>query len=151
MTPEPLEARAHRADDRLLLNHWMPPQAGIVPRIRIGQRWVSTLWALPIGAAALSVLIAIAQSLRELPGVKAFIKRISRHRPGRAVGGLRLSLVAAAPALPEHVLHDVHHPGRHPDPGRPPAALLEAGLHAGDGLVPLPGPGPERAHLDRQG
>jgi sulfoxide reductase catalytic subunit YedY len=49
MTPELLEGALTDADDRLLLNHWMPPQAGIVSRIRIGQRWVSTLWALPSG------------------------------------------------------------------------------------------------------
>jgi sulfoxide reductase catalytic subunit YedY len=73
--PEPLEAALTGADDRLRLNHWLPPQNGIVPRIRIGRRWISTLWALPIGAAALILLIAIAQSLRELPRVAAFIKR----------------------------------------------------------------------------
>ena len=78
--PEPLEGALSGADDRLLLNHWMPPQAGIVPRIRIGQRWVSTLWALPIGGTALIILIALAQSLRELPGIKAFIE----HYPGIA-------------------------------------------------------------------
>ena len=33
------------------------------------------LWGLPIGATALIILIAIAQSLRELPGVQAFIKQ----------------------------------------------------------------------------
>jgi sulfoxide reductase catalytic subunit YedY len=75
MTPEPLVSALTDADDRLLLNHWLPPQAGIVPRIRIGQRWVSTLWGLPIGATALVVVIAIAQSLREFPNVKAFIKQ----------------------------------------------------------------------------
>ena len=79
-TPEPLEAALTGADDRLRLNHWLPPQTGIVPRIRIGQRWVNVLWALPIGAAVLVVLIAVAQSLRELPGVKTFIE----HYPGIA-------------------------------------------------------------------
>ena len=73
--PQPLEAALTGADDRLRLNHWLPPQAGIVPRIRLGQRWVSTLWVLPIGVAVLIIMIAIAQSLRELPGVTAFIKR----------------------------------------------------------------------------
>jgi DMSO/TMAO reductase YedYZ molybdopterin-dependent catalytic subunit/thiosulfate reductase cytochrome b subunit len=73
LVPEPLEGALSGADDRLLLNHWLPPQNGIVPRIRIGQRWVSTLWALPIGATALIILIAMAQSLRELPGIRAFI------------------------------------------------------------------------------
>ena len=46
-----------------------------MPRIRIGERWISMLWGLPIGATALIMLIAIAQSLRELPSVQAFIKR----------------------------------------------------------------------------
>jgi methionine sulfoxide reductase catalytic subunit len=72
---EPLEAALTGADDRLRLNHWLPPQEGIVPRVRIGKRWVNVLWALPIGVTALIVLIAIAQSLRELPSVKAFIKQ----------------------------------------------------------------------------
>ncbi|MBC7668437.1 MAG: oxidoreductase, partial [Gemmatimonadaceae bacterium] len=59
-TPEPLEAAITQADDRLVADHWMPPQAGIVPRVRVGRRWISVLWALPIGTAALMVLIAVA-------------------------------------------------------------------------------------------
>jgi len=70
---EPLRAKLGDADDRIRLNHWMPPQQGIGPRIRIGQRWINTLWGLPIAAAALLCLIAIAQSLREIPGLEAFI------------------------------------------------------------------------------
>lgn len=58
----------------------MPSQRGIAPRIRIGRRWFNTLWALPIGAAALLCLIALAQSLREFPSVAAFI----RAHPGIA-------------------------------------------------------------------
>lgn len=71
--PESLERALTDADDRLRLDHWLPPQAGIVPRVRFGQRWISVLWALPIGTAALVLLIAVAQSLRELPQVEAFI------------------------------------------------------------------------------
>ena len=71
--PEPLETALSHADDHLLVDHWMPPQAGIVPRVRIGRRWISVLWALPIGSVGLMVLIAVAQALRELPQVKAFI------------------------------------------------------------------------------
>ena len=74
-SPDPLRASLSDADDRLLVNHWMPPQRGIAPRIRIGRRWINTLWGFPIGAAALLCLIAIAQSLRELPSVTAFIQR----------------------------------------------------------------------------
>ena len=74
-TPEPLETALTGADDRLRLNHWLPSQWGIVPRIRIGNRWINVLWGLPIGGAALMIVIAIAQSLRELPSVKTFIKQ----------------------------------------------------------------------------
>ena len=52
-TMEPLRANLSDADDRIRLNHWMPPQQGIAPRIRIGRRWFNTLWVFPIGAAAL--------------------------------------------------------------------------------------------------
>ncbi len=71
---DPIASTLSHADDRIVLSHWLPPQEGIVPRIRIGRRWVSILWALPIAAVALMFLIALAQSLRELPGVQAFIK-----------------------------------------------------------------------------
>ena len=79
-SPERLRAKLSDADDRIRLDHWIPPQQGIAPRIRIGSRWVNTLWALPIGAATLLCLIALAQSLRERPGVEAFI----REHPGIA-------------------------------------------------------------------
>ena len=71
---DPIASTLSAADDRIVMSEWLPPQEGIVPRIRIGRRWISILWALPIGAAALVLLIALAQSLRELPSVQAFIK-----------------------------------------------------------------------------
>lgn len=77
---EPLRAKLSDADDCIRLNHWMAPQQGIFPRIRIGTHWINTLWALPIGTAALLCMIAVAQSLRELPGVTAFIQ----NHPGIA-------------------------------------------------------------------
>jgi sulfoxide reductase catalytic subunit YedY len=72
---DPIAAALSTADDRVVLSHWLPPNDGIVPRIRIGQRSVSTLWALPIGAAGVILLITIARSLRELPGVQSFISK----------------------------------------------------------------------------
>ena len=66
---DPIAASLTPADDRLVLSHWLLPQEGIVPRVRIGRRWISVLWALPIGAVALLFLIALAQGLRELPGI----------------------------------------------------------------------------------
>jgi methionine sulfoxide reductase catalytic subunit len=77
---DPIASTLSAADDRIVLSHWLPPQQGIVPRIRIGRRSISILWALPIGAAALVLLIALAQSLREFPSVRAFI----RAHPGIA-------------------------------------------------------------------
>ncbi|MHC2722288.1 hypothetical protein ACVIYH_005027 [Bradyrhizobium diazoefficiens] len=55
---EPLRAKLSDADDRIRLNHWMPPQPGIAPRIRIERRWINTLCGLPIAAAALLCLVA---------------------------------------------------------------------------------------------
>jgi methionine sulfoxide reductase catalytic subunit len=62
------------ADDRIVLSHWLPPREGIIPHIRIGRRWINVLWTLPVGAAGLVVLIAAAQSLRELSSVQEFVK-----------------------------------------------------------------------------
>lgn len=70
---DPLAQSLSAADDRVRLSHWLPPRQGILPHIRIGQRWYNTLWALPIGAALLLAAVATAQSLRELPTVQAFI------------------------------------------------------------------------------
>jgi sulfoxide reductase catalytic subunit YedY len=70
-----LAAKLTPADDRILLNHWLPPQEGIVPRVRLGKRWISVLWALPLGFAALILAIALAQGLLEFPSVKAFVAR----------------------------------------------------------------------------
>ena len=80
--PEPLEASLTHADDRLLLNHGLPPQEGVAPRVRIGRRWINIYWALPIAGAGLMILIALAQSLRELPAMQTFI----REHPGIAQG-----------------------------------------------------------------
>jgi DMSO/TMAO reductase YedYZ molybdopterin-dependent catalytic subunit/thiosulfate reductase cytochrome b subunit len=46
-----------------------------VPRIRIGKSWFSVLWAVPIAAVALIVMIAVAQALRDIPAVEAFLQR----------------------------------------------------------------------------
>ena len=70
-----LAASLSPADDRIRLSEWLPPQEGVVPRIRVGKRWISLLWALPVGVTALILAIAIAQSLREYPAVRAFIAR----------------------------------------------------------------------------
>src|SRR4029079_12296748 len=72
---DPIEASLTSADDRVRLNHWLPPQTGVVSRIRIGRRWVNFLWALPIMFVLLVLAVAIAQALRELPPVQDFVAR----------------------------------------------------------------------------
>ena len=78
---DPIEANLSPADDRVLLSKWLPPQAGVVPKIRIGRRWINVLWALPIGFVLAVIGVALAQGLRELPAVQDFIARY----PGTAV------------------------------------------------------------------
>lgn len=70
---DPIASALSSADDRIVLSHWLPPQTGTAPYIRIGKHWFNLLWMIPIGAAALVILIALAQSLRELPSIQAFI------------------------------------------------------------------------------
>jgi methionine sulfoxide reductase catalytic subunit len=72
---DPVEADLTFADDRIRLNHWLPPQVGVMPKIRIGQRWINVAWALPIGFVIIVVGVAIAQALRELPAVQDFLVR----------------------------------------------------------------------------
>ena len=75
---DPLEGKLSPADDRILLNDWLPPQGGVVPKIRIGQHWINVLWVLPIGFVLAVIGVAIAQALRELPAVQEFLL----HYPG---------------------------------------------------------------------
>lgn len=51
---------------------------GVTPRVRIRSRWVSVLWALPVGVVGLVVAVAVAKGLREVPAVQTFI----RDHPG---------------------------------------------------------------------
>ncbi len=82
---DPIEAKLTKADDRILLSHWLPPQAGIVPRIRFRTRWYSVLWALPIAFVLLVAGVAIAQALRQIPGVQAFIEHYTGAPASAAV------------------------------------------------------------------
>ena len=72
---DPLAMKLSSADDRVLLSKWLPPQAGVVPKIRIGNRWVNVLWALPLIFLALVLGVTTAQALRELPTVQSFLLR----------------------------------------------------------------------------
>ncbi len=72
---EAFEANLTHADDRVRLSEWLPPQEGVVPRIRLGKRWFSVLWLIPLGLLALIVGIAVAQEVSGMPAVRAFMTR----------------------------------------------------------------------------
>ena len=75
LTHDPIEVGISPADDRVLLNNWLPPQIGVVPKIRIGRHWINVLWALPLGFVLIVIGVAIAQALREIPAVQDFLVR----------------------------------------------------------------------------
>ena len=75
---DPLAADLTPAGARIQLDEWnryIPPRLPIVPHIRIGKRWINVIWAVPIAAVALIIAIAVAQTLREIPAVEAFLQR----------------------------------------------------------------------------
>ena len=82
----PLETALSAADDRIRMSTWLPPKEGVVPRIRIGRRWINILWAIPLVVAVLILGIAVAQQLRTMPSVQEFIERYPGITPlSRAV------------------------------------------------------------------
>ncbi len=72
---DPIGTKLGPADDRILLNDWLPPQNGVVPKIRIGRHWINVLWILPIGFVLAVIGVAVAQALREIPTVQDFLVR----------------------------------------------------------------------------
>jgi DMSO/TMAO reductase YedYZ molybdopterin-dependent catalytic subunit/thiosulfate reductase cytochrome b subunit len=72
---DPVAKKLSAADDRVRLSEWLPPRQGVVPRIRIGSRWINLLWALPLLFVLLVLGVAVAQALRELPAVQSFLVR----------------------------------------------------------------------------
>lgn len=100
-THDPLERTLSAADDRVRLNEWRPPQAGVVPKIRFGRRWVSVLWALPIAFVVLVAGVALAHASRHLPSIQAFIVRC----PGEAVSAHAVNSGFPAWLRPTHFLN----------------------------------------------
>jgi DMSO/TMAO reductase YedYZ molybdopterin-dependent catalytic subunit/thiosulfate reductase cytochrome b subunit len=72
---DPLEGQLTHADDRVRLSAWLPPQFGGTPRVRLGRKWYSVLWLIPIGFLFLTVGVPLVQELRRLPAVQHFIAR----------------------------------------------------------------------------
>ncbi len=75
-SPQPHdETSLSAADDRIRLSTWLPPQEGVIPRIRLGSRWINVLWAIPLVVVLLIIGIAVCQQLRTMPSVQEFIAR----------------------------------------------------------------------------
>src|SRR5512140_754127 len=87
---DPLAMSLSAADDRVRPDDSVPP-VGVAPGIRIGQRWVNLLWALPLIFVLLMIGVAVAQALREVPAVQSFIARYP---------GIPPSAVAVTTGLP---------------------------------------------------
>jgi DMSO/TMAO reductase YedYZ molybdopterin-dependent catalytic subunit/thiosulfate reductase cytochrome b subunit len=89
---DPIEPSLTGADDRVVLSDWLPPRFGVVPKVRIGRRWINVLWALPLGFVLAVIGVAVAQALRELPAVQEFLVRYPGIPPSAR------SVVAGFPA-----------------------------------------------------
>jgi methionine sulfoxide reductase catalytic subunit len=79
------ETSLSSAEDHVHLSTWMPQQSGIVPRIRIGQRWINILWAIPLSVVLLILAIAFAQQLRTIPLIQNFILRYPGDTSSRTI------------------------------------------------------------------
>lgn len=72
-------ARKKMLDQHIDLEEWaggLPQrEKAQVPVVRVGCRWVNSLWLLPIGAVGLLLAIAVAQQLRQYEWMQNFIER----------------------------------------------------------------------------
>lgn len=66
-------------DQRIDLDDWaggLPQhEKAQVPAVRIGRRWVNSLWLLPIGFIGLLLAVAVAHQLRQYGWMQSFIER----------------------------------------------------------------------------
>ena len=72
---DPLEARLSKASGSIRPSSWLPPQWGEVPRIRLGERRINVLWAIPLAFVILVLGIAVCQGLYETPWFQQFLAR----------------------------------------------------------------------------
>ncbi|MHB1172119.1 MAG: hypothetical protein ACYCZY_06440, partial [Lacisediminihabitans sp.] len=50
-----------------------PSRTGMLPRLRLGSRWVNLLWTVPLAGIVLLAGVAVAHTLRGVPAVQGFI------------------------------------------------------------------------------
>src|SRR5215472_16078828 len=75
-TPDPLQAGLSPAEDRVVVAEWsrrIPPVRARIPGVRIGKRWYSTAWLIPIALGGVIFFIALCQQLRTYPAVQSWI------------------------------------------------------------------------------
>src|SRR5215468_2261005 len=74
--PDPLEAGLSSAEDRVVVAEWsrrIPPVRARIPEVRIGKRWYSSAWLIPIALVGVIFFIALCQQLRTYPAVQSWI------------------------------------------------------------------------------
>ena len=88
--PDPLErelashSNADSSDGRIDPKDWaggVPQYPAHAPSVRLGQRWVSGLWLIPIGIVALVLGIAVAQQLRTYQWMQDFLREYPGTSP----------------------------------------------------------------------
>lgn len=75
---DPIHIAVTKGEDTIDSEDWaghIPQTNGVMPRVRIGSRWVNVLWAIPLTVALLLIGVALAQGLRGMPSVQSFIAR----------------------------------------------------------------------------
>lgn len=71
-------AHAGTHDDRIVAQEWarrIPPSKAHIPQVRIGRRWYSTAWLLPLAVLGLAIGVAVAHQLRTYTWMQNFIAR----------------------------------------------------------------------------
>ncbi|MFL6044510.1 MAG: molybdopterin-dependent oxidoreductase [Propionibacteriaceae bacterium] len=89
ITPDSLEEFRRRlatgGEDVVDPKTWsgsLPNQWGTAPMLRVGRsKWFNLLWLAPIGFGLLIIGVVVAQALRELPSVQAFIEKYPGNIP----------------------------------------------------------------------
>lgn len=77
--PDPLESAIGKSHDHVVESKWAPPRNGIIPQIRLGNRWFNVLWLIPIGLTGLVFAVGIGRELRTIPMVQEFIAQYPGH------------------------------------------------------------------------
>jgi hypothetical protein len=136
MRDTPLRDQLTDAENHIVARRWLPPAKGAIPHVRIFCYWVNVLWAVPMAAALLVIVIAIAQELRMLPAVQEPIRAYPGAVDVRVYSGFPLWL---------RLIHFFnlfmmffHHALRDSNSGRSPAAVFQPKLHARHRMVSVP-------------